>query len=150
MIGCEVENRINGYRGIVYSKAVYRSGSCRCKVVKTDRDKNGDPVNTHEDFDIQELKRIGEGVPSILSETHHFDFDDRVICTVSGFKGKIIAVACYLNGCTDYLVTPRKRWWEKNYPESAWISANSLNLLKKGYFRELESTGGPVVQDPPR
>ena len=48
---------------------------------------------------------------------------------VSGMEGTLTSKVVYLNGCTQYGLTPAWKGGDSKYPESTWIDEGQLEIL---------------------
>ena len=65
----------------------------------------------------------------------------KVECVVTGFKGIITGKCEYINGCIQYLISPKvKKSNERN--KSVWIDAEQLKVIKGGVSIK-KTMGGP-------
>ena len=71
---------------------------------------------------------------------------DLVKDTITGFKGTVVAIAKYMNGCVRCEVQPRGLYEGKPI-ESQWIDEGQLEIIareREDGMQEFVSTGGPT------
>lgn len=66
-LGCEVEDLVSGFRGIATGRIEYMNG-CVQYSVKPKLDKDG-KVLAAEWFDVQSLRRVGDGITQVRRDT---------------------------------------------------------------------------------
>ena len=70
---------------------------------------------------------------------------DKVRCKITGFEGVAVAKTEFINGCIQWMVTPKAKGGK--YPEDIGIDEGSLEVIKpKLKKREKKNDGGPVTK----
>ena len=82
------------------------------------------------------------------------ELGDEVRCKISGLRGIVTGRCDYLNGCTQFLVKPRKLTTDGEPVKSKWIDDVQLKIIKAAAFRQSHSKkagpGGPHPHPPER
>ena len=63
-------------------------------------------------------------------------------CKVTGFKGIIVSVVYYLNGCTQYCIKPPIDK-DGKMPDGEYIDIDQVEICGDGISIEPKDTGGP-------
>lgn len=71
--------------------------------------------------------------------THKFKHDQRVRCTLTGYKGVITGITTWRTGCIRYMVDALV----EGKIHSEWIDEQQLTLVKAAKPRAVRKTGGP-------
>ena len=98
-LGDLAKDKITGFEGIAMSITSYYNNCDRVGLQPRELSKDG-YVRSREFFDVTQVEVVEKGVvapePTVANP---FKFLDEVRCTVTGFKGKVVAMTAWLNGC---------------------------------------------------
>ncbi len=73
------------------------------------------------------------------------ELGDQVVDSVSGFKGIVVAITKYLNGCNRVHIQPKVKK-DGTLPEGQSFDEPQIKLIKpKKVKRTSKDTGGPVL-----
>ncbi len=78
--------------------------------------------------------------------SHGIQLGDTVKCTITGFKGKVVGITKYYNGCVQCTIAPKYDGKAFASMEEAQVDIQSLEIVKK-YKKDIEEEeelGGPT------
>ncbi len=77
---------------------------------------------------------------------------DEVKDKITGFRGIVIGITRWLNGCSRVGVQPRKVQKDKGkIAEAEWIDENQLAIVKRAVLKPVEAVvSGPTSSTPTR
>ena len=70
----------------------------------------------------------------------------KVRCLVTGIEGIATAKCEYLNGCTQFGITPISK--DGKYPDTHYIDYKQLEVIGEGVSINSEDTGGYMINAP--
>ncbi len=77
---------------------------------------------------------------------------DEVKDKITGFRGVVIGITRWLNGCSRVGIQPRKVIKDKGkIAEAEWTDENQLDIVKRGALKPIDSVvSGPTSSTPTR
>jgi hypothetical protein len=79
-----------------------------------------------------------------------FNFHDEVKDTITGFKGVVVSIFKYINGCVRIEVQPEKLGKDGKPAESFIFDSDQLALVKAAKRVAVAPSGGPRPNPPQR
>lgn len=80
--------------------------------------------------------------------SHKFRMMDEVADTVTGFKGKVVAIILYATGCIHYGIAPKVDK-DGKMPDWQYLDETRLKLVRKGEWSvPAQTTSGPYPNPP--
>lgn len=77
-----------------------------------------------------------------MKSDHSFNLGDVAKCKITGFKGAIVAITNWLNGCVRITLQPEKL--ENGKPvEAITFDVEQLEIVKAGKHSVSQPSGGP-------
>lgn len=75
-----------------------------------------------------------------------FELGQEIVCKITGLKGIATARVEYINGCTQYALTPKAEG--SKYPDSVYLDQKQLEATGEVVKMDKEDTGGPQINAP--
>jgi len=76
------------------------------------------------------------------------ELGDRVVDTITGFKGCVTAKIVYMYDCTQYLVQPKAEKKNGAWVSAKWIDEPQLKITKKGTYKAGKPKFGGMREHP--
>lgn len=154
MLGNKVKDIVSSLEGI--ATAEYTSISGYLQIGIRPEAKEDGSVSEAYYVDIQQIEVLEERVVSATkANITSFEIGDIAEDKITGLEGTIIGRQIYLNGCVEFYIKPRRRFFGIiAAPEAAYSSSDELKLIRKAHtstmldFSEVAPAPGPDHQPP--